>query len=172
MKIYVVGSVASGKTTFTKKLSKHLSIDGTHLDELVHIKDESNKKWGNIRRPDDEIDCLFQSILKRPTWIVEDAGRVMFNEAMVQADVIVHLDPSRLVRKFRITSRFIKQKLGLEECLYTPNLKMLKAMYDWSFRYDKGLDDLKVRLSPYAHKSLVLKNNKEIQQYMKNTCQQ
>jgi len=47
MKIYIVGSVASGKTTLAKKLSNKLGIKCTHLDAIVHIKDKTNKEWKN-----------------------------------------------------------------------------------------------------------------------------
>ena len=46
MKIYIVGSVSSGKSTLAKKLSEALHIPYKSLDEVVHIPDKSNP-WGN-----------------------------------------------------------------------------------------------------------------------------
>ena len=37
MKIYIVGAVASGKSTLAKKLSKIWDIPYQSLDEVVHI---------------------------------------------------------------------------------------------------------------------------------------
>lgn len=113
MRIYIVGSVASGKTTLAKDLSNKLGIKCTHLDSIVHLKDKTNKEWGNIRRTDDEINRLFKSTIMESHWVIEDAGRKMFSEGMEAADMIVHLKPSIFVRKMRVITRFFKQKLGM-----------------------------------------------------------
>ncbi|WBW97731.1 AAA family ATPase [Oceanirhabdus sp. W0125-5] len=168
MKVYIVGSVASGKTTFAKKLSDKLGIECTHLDGIVHIKDKTNKEWGNIRRTDDEIDRLFIELINKQQWIIEDAGRKCFSEGMEKADIIIYLKPSKFIRKKRIITRYIKQKIGLEDCLYTPNLRMLKFMFRAIKNYEIGKDDLESRLSPYNNKTVTLKNNKEIKQFMFN----
>ena len=168
MKINIVGSVASGKTTFAKKLSNKLGIQCTHLDGIVHIKDKSNKKWGNIRRTDEEITRLFSELINKSQWIIEDAGRKCFSEGMEKADMIIYLKPSKFIRKKRIITRYIKQKIGLEDCLYTPSLKMLKFMFRAIENYETGKDDLEVRLNQYNHKTVTLKNNKEIKEFMLN----
>lgn len=166
MKIYIVGSVASGKTTFAKKLSERTGIECTHLDGIVHIKDETNKVWGNIRRDDAEIIRLFNDVISNSKWIIEDAGRTMFIKAMEEADLIIHLNPSSFTRKIRIFTRFIKQNLGLEDCLYTPNLRMIKFMYKAAKKYDKGNDDLTLRLANYSDKIITLKTNRAVKKYL------
>lgn len=166
MRIYVVGSVASGKTTFSKKLSKALNMPCTHLDGIVHVKDQSNKKWGNTKRSDDEIDDLFSKQINKASWIIEDAGRKCFSEGMEKADCIVHLKPSVWTRKRRILTRFIKQKLGLEACLYRPSLKMLKAMFFWLNNYETAADGLEKRLEKYNDKTKTLRHKKDIEQFI------
>ncbi len=42
MKIYIVGAVASGKSTLARELSGLTGIPYTSLDEVVHIPDKSN----------------------------------------------------------------------------------------------------------------------------------
>lgn len=49
---------------------------------------------------------------------MEDAGRVCFEEGMRQADVVILLEIPLLVREKRIISRWLKQKMGLEKCIY------------------------------------------------------
>ncbi|MEG2289858.1 MAG: hypothetical protein RR891_04205 [Clostridium sp.] len=168
MRIYIVGSVASGKTTLAKKLSNKLGIKCTHLDGIVHIKDKTNKEWGNIRRTDEEINLLFKSIIIKPYWVIEDAGRIMFSEGMEAADVIVHLKPSIFVRKMRVMTRFFKQKLGLEECLYKPSIHMLKFMFKALNNYEIGKDDLEVRLNQYTNKVVILSKGNEIKKFMES----
>ena len=166
MKTYIVGSVASGKTTLARKISDKVGIQCTHLDGIIHIKDKSNKVWGNTRRTDEEINLLFSELIEEPRWLIEDAGRKCFGAGMEKADTIIYLKPSKFIRTKRIITRYIKQKMGLEDCLYTPSLKMLKFMF-WALEnYESGKDDLEARLEPYVHKTVTLKSNKEIKKFM------
>ncbi|MDD7793219.1 hypothetical protein [Clostridium sp. 'White wine YQ'] len=171
MRIYIVGSVASGKTTLAKKLSNKLGIECTHLDGIVHIKDKNDKEWGNIRRPDEEINRLFKSTVMKPHWVIEDAGRKMFSEGMEAADMIVHLIPSIFVRRMRVMTRFFKQKLGIEECLYAPSIHMLKFMFRALNNYETGKDDLEARLNQYTNKVVILRSGKEIKKFMESVHQ-
>lgn len=167
MKIYIVGSVASGKTTLGKKLSKIINTPCIHLDGIVHIKDKSNKVWGNIRREDHEINRLFLDVMEQENWLIEDAGRKCFNQGMEDADTIIYLKPSIHIRKKRVIVRYIKQKLGVEYCLYKPSIKMLKFMFQALQKYESGIDDLEQRLVPYNFKVKVLKNKKNINTYLR-----
>lgn len=168
MRIYIVGSVASGKTTLAKKLSKILGIKCIDLDGIVHIKDKTNKEWGNIRRTDEEINLLFKSIIMKPHWVIEDAGRKMFSEGMEAADIIIHLKTNIFVRRMRVINRFFKQKLGMEDCLYTPSIHMLKFMFMALSNYETGKDDLESRLNQYISKVVILSSNKEIKNFIEN----
>jgi adenylate kinase family enzyme len=171
VRIYIVGSVASGKTTLAKKLSNKLGIKYTHLDGIVHIKDKTDKEWGNIRRTDEEINRLFKSTVMKPHWVVEDSGRKMFSEGMEAADMIVHLKPSIFVRRMRVMTRFFKQKLGMEDSLYTPSIHMLKFMFKALNNYEIGKDDLEARLNQYTNKVVILSSGKEIKEFMESVLQ-
>ena len=166
MRIYIVGSVASGKTTLAKKLSEAIEIQCYYLDEIVHIKDSSNKEWGNIRRTDEEINRLFNEIIKTPNWIIEDAGRKIFNEGLDRADMIIFLEPNIHVRKIRIITRYTKQRIGIEKCLYRPSLRMLNFMYTSLNNYESGKDDVKAKIAKYFDKVIMLKNKKEIKKFL------
>lgn len=162
MKIYIVGSVASGKTTYGKRLSEILKVSCTHLDGLVHQKDPSNRKWGNIRRSDAEIQRLFLQVMQEEAWLVEDAGRPIFEYALAEADYILWLDPPTPVRAYRILKRYIKQKLKIEVCLYTPNLRMLRFMFKWMLSYSLNRDGLRERVLAYEEKVIRIKNRHEL----------
>jgi len=161
MKIYIVGSVSSGKSTLAKKLSAIFKIPYQPLDELVHISDKSNP-WGNRKRPVEERDNLFYSIMQQQSWIIEDTGRPCFEVGLKKADTIILLEISPKLRNYRIVKRWIKQRLGIEKCIYNPRYQMLKCMLQWSKDYDEGKDNLKDRISLYKEKVIILKNNKDI----------
>lgn len=168
MKIYVVGSVASGKTTFAKKISNELEIHCTHLDSVVHVNDKENREWGNTKRTEEEITQLFEEVISKQNWIIEDAGRKQFRNGMEVADLVVHLKPSRLVKKKRILTRYFRQKMGLEDCLYTPSLHMLKFLFRALNKYETGEDDLEIRLNQYKHKTVILKNSNEVKHFIRS----
>ena len=79
MKLYIIGSVASGKTTLAKRLSETTNILYTTLDEVIYEPDKSST-WGNRKRPEEERDRLFSLILQQENWILEDVGRPCFSE--------------------------------------------------------------------------------------------
>ena len=165
MKIYIVGSVSSGKSTLAKKLSETLSAPYQSLDEVVHVPDKSDP-WGNRKRQVEERDKLFCSVIQQPNWIIEDVGRPCFEEGLKEADIIVLLDVSLRIRNYRIIKRWIKQWLGIEKCIYNPRLEMLKCMLQWSKDYDAGKDNLKFRISLYREKVITLRNNKDINAFL------
>lgn len=112
MKIYITGSVASGKSTLARRISQITKIPCYHLDEVVHIP-APEEASGNKKRPIEERDALFHDILNSPDYVMEDAGRVCFAEGMHQADIVILLEIPLFIRKKRIITRWLKQKTGL-----------------------------------------------------------
>ena len=165
MKLYIVGSVASGKSTLARYISQKTGIPCTHLDEVVYEEDPASS-WGNKKRSIEERDRLFHQILAQEQYIIEDAGRECFFEGMRQADHIILLEPSLIIRKKRILLRWIKQNLGIEPCIYRPHLEMLRSMFRWVKNYDTGADGTKGRVAQYQEKVTILRNHKEIQAYV------
>jgi len=166
MKIYIVGAVSSGKTALARKLSEKLNIRYQSLDEVVHIPDKSNPR-GNRKRQLEERDNIFYSVIQQSMWIIEDTGRPCFVEGLKVADTIVLLEVPTRIRNYRIIKRWVKQRLGIEKCIYNPNLNMLKCMLQWSKDYDLGIDNLKERISTYQEKVIVIKNDGEINKFIR-----
>ena len=109
-KIYIIGPVGSGKTTFATALSKKYNIKYYELDKVSW--DDDN---GNIKRPLEEALKIFNEILKNDSWIIEDIGRDKFKQGREEADIIYYIKFSKLRSYFRVTTRWIKQKLGKEK---------------------------------------------------------
>ncbi len=157
-KIYILGSVASGKTTLAKKLSKKHKITHYELDNVVH---ESGKNKNRKRTPP-EIEHIFAKIVNSEKWIIEGVFRECFNKGFEKADLIILLDTHRSVRKFRIVKRWVFQNLKIEKCNYRPNVKMLIAMFAWSRNYDDKKEKLIEFLKPYSGKLMVTDNSKNV----------
>ena len=130
MKILIVGSVASGKTTFAKNLSNKLSIKYYEIDSIVH-DDLKNKKRSN-----EEQVKIINDINENDDWIIEGTLRKNLYFLLDLADKIIYLNIPLNFRKRRILSRYIKQKIGIEKSNYKPNIKILKSMYKWTKEFE------------------------------------
>lgn len=165
MKLYIVGSVASGKSTLARRISKITCIPCHHLDEVVYAPDFT-ASWGNKKRPIEERNELFESILTSRDYIMEDTGREYFMEGMRRADTVILLEIPLIVRRKRILFRWIKQNMGMEKCAYKPRFNILKSMFKWAKDYDTGADGTKMRAAQFQAKTIILHNNREIIKYL------
>ena len=166
MKLYIVGSVASGKSTLARRLSEKSGIPCYHLDDVVYQKDKSYSE-GNRKRTPEERDELFQQIL-RTDCIIEDTGRECFACGLQLADRIVVLELPYHMRVYRIIRRHLRQVLGLEKSGYTPSLKMVRMMFKWAKNFDTGADGVKARIAPYALKTVTLHTTREVETFTEN----
>lgn len=147
MKIYIIGPTGSGKTTLAKNLSKQYKIKYYELDLLVY--DDKN---GHIKRKDEEREKMFQSILKKKSWIVEDVGRSKFEKAKEKANIIYYINIPRIVVYKRVITRFVKQRLKKEKANYPPTFKSLLEMFKFTHVYFKKESSKIENLKPYKNK--------------------
>ena len=152
MKILIIGTVGTGKTTLAKRLSKQYNIEYYEIDSILH--DDNN---GGIKRTFKQQDEIIKEINKNNKWIIEGVLRENLFYLLDLSDKIILLDVNRRKRNIRILIRYIKQKLKLEQVNYTPSLKMLKSMYKWSEKYDKNKKELMEMLDKYKDKVKIIK---------------
>lgn len=147
-KIYIVGIVASGKTTMAKRLSQQLNIPFYELDCIVHVKTEN----GRYKRTPDEQVQEINRIDKEDDWIIEGTYRESCRCLLDLADEVIFLDPPLWLRKFRIILRFFKQQLHIEPCHYKSDIKMLKLMYKWTNDFERTRKQFEQMLDLYKYK--------------------
>ena len=161
-KIYIIGPVGSGKTTFATKLSKLYNIEYYELDKVSW--DDDN---GNIKRTDEEAQRIFSKILSNDKWIIEDVGRDKFKQGRIEADIIYYIKLSRVKSYYRVTKRWIKQRLEKERYNYPPVFSQwLYYISTVNSYYKKEKTKLK-SLEKFKDK-LKIVNNKEINRIFKN----
>jgi adenylate kinase family enzyme len=148
MKILIIGGVASGKTTYAKKLSKDKNIKYYEIDSIVY--DENNLKR-DLKKQDEIVNKINQS----SNWIIEGVLRKNLYYLLDDADQIIYLDTPLLIKKFRIVNRLLKQNLKLEKCSYKPTIMMLKKMFTWVNEDEKNKKDFINLLNKYQDKLII-----------------
>ncbi len=158
-KIYIIGSVGSGKTTLAKRLSRELNINYYELDNVTW---EHNPNGNDRRRTSKEIIEIFEKIINQKDWIIENVGKDIYSLAYKRANTIIYIDlPKRILYK-RIIYRWIKQKLKLYPSPMKPTLGALKQMLLWAKR-EKQDSKLK-KLHKYNNKIVIL-DEKRLNEY-------
>ncbi|EMS71897.1 hypothetical protein [Ruminiclostridium cellobioparum] len=157
-KIYIIGIVASGKTTLARKLSQKLGIPWYELDCIIYNDHPGGR---HKRTPEQQVE-LIHEIDKAGQWIVEGTYRQSCHCLLDMADTIIFLDPPLWKRKFRILKRFVKQQLGIEKCHYKSNMKMLKLMYRWTGEFEAGRQKFEGMLRQYKSKVVRVSGNSDL----------
>ena len=114
MKIYIIGPVGSGKSTLSKVLAKKYNTENYELDKIIWNDDIG------IKRPKEETIKLFNNIINKESWIIEDVGRPIFESSYEKCDYIYYLKLPKIILYSRIIKRFVKQKLKIEHSNYKP----------------------------------------------------
>lgn len=158
MKILIIGSVASGKTSLARKLENKLNIKYFEIDSIVH---NDIKK---IKRTNEEQKEIIDRINNdNKEWIIEGTLRKNLDYLLDYADKIIYLNIDVKTRKRRIIKRFIKQRLKLERCNYNPDIEMLKLMYKWTNEFEKNKSKFENKIEKYSDKLIKITNGKEIE---------
>ncbi|WP_274364114.1 hypothetical protein [Paenibacillus thermotolerans] len=157
-KVLITGIVASGKTTFAKRLSNKINVPWYELDTVVYHRTESGR---SKRTAVEQVEVIME-IDKHGSWIFEGTDRESYRCLFDMADTIIFLDTPLWKRKVRISTRFLKQNLGIEKCHYKPDIAMLKMMYQWTREYEKNRGDFEARLELYKNKVIKLSDNNDL----------
>jgi len=122
----------------------------------VHVKTEN----GRYKRTPEEQVQEIQRINDLGDWIIEGTYREACKCLLELADKLIFLDPPLWIRKKRILTRFIKQKLHIESCHYTSNFNMLKMMYKWTGDFENNRNQFEEMLKMYNYKLIKIINTK------------
>ncbi|EAF5656805.1 AAA family ATPase [Listeria innocua] len=168
MKIRIIGSVGSGKTTLAKKVSKWLQIDFFETDRIVWKREETE-----VRRSDSEKAALLNTILQNDNWIIEGVHLEAWSEESIsQAEIIIYLDlPKKRIRSQLIKRQF-KQLLRIEKAHYVARFSMLKKMFYWDDLFDQRTKPLvNEKIKQHPAKWLIIKENMPFQKIQQKILQ-
>jgi len=157
-KVFIIGIVASGKTTLARRLSKEMNIPWYELDSIVYHQTETDRYK---RTAADQVEVIM-GIDTDGSWIFEGTDRASYQCLYEMADTIIFLDTPLWKRRIRIFTRFLRQNLGIEKCNYKPNFRMLKMMYVWTQDFENKRDQFESKLQLYSNKVIRVYDAKNI----------
>ena len=161
LRIYIIGSVGSGKTTLSRKLAHSLQISHYETDNFVWQRMPLN----DIRRTDSERNNHFLQALETQDWIIEGVHIGWTDKGLEKADLILLLDRPYHLRTMRFVLRYFRQKFGVEQANYKPSLKMLRKMFGWNRYFEETLKpEFLVKLEGFPEKTVILRKQAEIEE--------
>ncbi|SDH83378.1 hypothetical protein SAMN04487975_108126 [Planococcus glaciei] len=160
MRMYIIGSVGSGKTTLAKKTASAYRIPRFETDNFVWER----KPGGDARNSEEKRNKLFQEAVKLEQWVIEGVHIGWTDEGLEKADRIVFLDFPPRTRTWRIIKRYIKQTLMLEKANYRQTLRIFCKMFGWNRYFEETMKpEFLEKLQPYQAKTTIVKTQANLQ---------
>ena len=82
-KIFIIGTMGSGKTTLAERLSKELKIRHYGLDDVYYSKKYTKKRKEDVR------ERKLNELLKKKKWIIEGVFNNWTEEIFKKADLVI-----------------------------------------------------------------------------------
>ncbi|AHV98799.1 AAA family ATPase [Paenibacillus sabinae] len=163
IKIRIIGACGSGKSYIARELSDKYGINHYEMDNLVW-----DRSAVNLRFPIEVRDSMLDEIIHNGNWILEGAHYKWGQESFRKADLIFILQPNRYIRNLRVIQRFIKTRMGIEQCNYKQTVKNL---YQMLFIYNRGYDQEGMQqileiTKEYEDKRIITRNKQEILEHI------
>lgn len=165
-RIYVFGSVGSGKSTYSQKLAERYALPVYGLDHLIWGKRKKNEP----KRSREERIKLIEEVCHQPEWIIEGAQFELVERTTLlkQANCVYVLDLPAWQINYRIVTRWLKQNLHIEASSYSPTIEMLKKMFRWQKKYQREKAVYLKKITDSCHKVIVIKSHAEMKRLLKS----
>jgi len=165
MKICILGSSGTGKTTLCRKLGERYQLPILHLDSIYW-----KKNWDNISKS--EFDSYMkQYLVKHKSWVIDGnySNNLHFRYRLDAADIIIFLDygtNQSLKGIFQRANRYKHQTRSdmAEGCIEGVDQVFLKYVAN----YDKFRSKyLKAIINQYKNKKqvMIFKNRQELNEW-------
>lgn len=164
MKIDIIGSVASGKTTLAKKISLKYKVPYFEKDNIVWERTAN----GDKKRTPEERDKLFRQIMANDSWIVEGSPRKSLKESFESCEYIIVLDEKTTVRLIRVFKRWALQRIDKEKYNSEPTLKFLIYNIKWVLEFNKIKKSLFDELDSYGEKCKIFIHSDDAMKFVES----
>jgi adenylate kinase family enzyme len=157
MKIRIIGSCGSGKSTMARELSERYDIPYYEIDQIIWDRSSDNLKF-----PEEVRDATIRSIIYSDTWIVEGVQYKDWTlESIKKADIVFILNPNVFLRDYWIIKRFILSRTGMRPWNYKQSFRNLsKMLIKWNHQYD--VQRVMEIVNEYGKNAYIIKNKREV----------
>lgn len=168
MKIAIIGYAGSGKSTLAQKLSEKHQIPCLHMDTISF-----HPNW--VENTNEErIEKLSKFLEENPKdWVIDgNYSKILFDERMKQADLIIFLNFNRVFCYFSARKRATMYKNKSRESAPEGCNESFSNSFKWWILYE-GRRKFRKKIyfdtiSKYKNKSLVFKNRKAVNKYLES----
>ena len=160
-KIYIVGTMGSGKTYLAKKLSKELDISHYDLDDLYW------KRKYDLKNSEPNKKSNLEKILKNKSWIIEGVYTDWVDQAVKETDMLIWLDTHKNISSWRIFKRYIKRNNSNESLKDVFNLIKIVRKYKED-NPNSGYYQHKQMIEKNDAYLVYLKNKKEVNKFLED----
>ena len=159
----VIGCCGAGKSTFARKLHEHTGIDVIHLDQHYHLpnwEEPSKHSW----------EKKVKELIQGDQWIIDGNYGGTMDLRLEKADTIFYLKYSTLSCLYRVIKRTIKfhgksRPNMAEGCYERFDLEFLHYVAVFNIVKGKSIAE-KLSALPKSKKVIILKNDREVDQYL------
>lgn len=165
MKIAVVGYSASGKSTFSKRLSKHYNIPVLHIDTIYFSKEMvvNDKKISEQKIYD---------FMKQDQWIIDGTYRYLANERYDEAEQLFIFDFNRFKCLYGVLKRYVTYRHQQRDTMAEGNPEKIDFGFIkwilWDGRKKDSKQLMKTFRTKYKDKAIRFKNRRQVNQYLKS----
>lgn len=171
MKIAIVGYSGSGKSTLARELAQKYQTDVLHFDTVQFLPD-----WQI--RSDEEKKRITENFLNtHDSWVIDgNYSKLFYERRMEEADIIILLLFNRFSCLHRAYRRYIRYRNTTrpdmaEGCKEKFDSAFVKWIL-WDGRRKKQKERYKSLISKYKGKSVVIKNQKQLDIYLQSINRQ
>lgn len=167
MKIMIIGYSGSGKSTLAKHLGQVYHCPVLHLDS-IHFTSNWQERDNKAMAQD------LTSFLENHNWVIDGNYRqCLLQERLSQADQIIFLSFNRWHCLYRALKRYLTYKGQTrpdmaENCKERVNWDFIKWILK-DGRNKEKIASYKNIMNQYPEKSILLKNQKEIDRFLKKS---
>ena len=157
-KVLVLGCCGAGKSTFSKKLHSILNLEIIHLDQYYH-----KPNWEETEQ--DEWKKIVNSLVKKPSWIMDGNYSGTMDVRIESADTIIYLDYPSIKCCLRVIKRnikdFGKKRSDIADgCKERFNLSFLKFVLTFNYKNRANIYN-RLEKDKTTKDVIILKNDKE-----------
>lgn len=164
MKVVIIGYSGSGKSTLANVLGQHYNCAVLHLDK-IHFA--SNWQERTVSQMVSDI----STFMSQKHWIIEgNYSSCLYKERMREADHIIYFNFNRFNCFYRAFKRYLNYRGQTrpdmaENCNEKFDVEFMKWIL-LDGRSKNKLNNYKAVIKQYPHKTIVLKNQKQLNHYM------